>query len=245
MQIPRIFHSSQLSVNSIISLDDGARRHAIQVLRLKESAPLTLFDGLGSEFSATISSIEKHSVEVCVVDKHTPLLESPLNIHLFQVISKGERMDYAVQKATEGGVSEITPLFSERCVVKLDTKRVEKKISHWQKIALATCEQCGRNKIPTINPAISFKQMLNNGSTGAKFIFNEKAEHLLSKHPLTQQQLTKILMVIGPEGGLSEKEVKGAQSSGWNEVLLGPRVLRSETAPVVAITTMQLLWGDL
>lgn len=241
MPTPRIFSQNPLHPNSTLTLDEAARRHCVQVLRLKRGAPIVLFDGEGAEFPATIEQIERRAVTVSLQQPRQRNSESPLKIHLYQGISKGERMDYAIQKATELGVTEITPLFCERSVVKLDPKRLQKKIDHWRGVTLSACEQCGRNHIPTLHPAQPLQQLESpDNSTG--FLLNPLAtETLHTQAPATES----LSILIGPEGGLSEAEILRATESGWRGVQLGPRTLRTETATVVALTALQLLWGDL
>lgn len=241
MQIPRIYSQTPLEPASTTQLDEGAQRHVVQVLRLKQGATITLFDGSGVEYPATIEQIERKRVTVSLQSATPNNIESPLAIHLYQGISKGERMDYAIQKATELGVTEITPIFCERSVVKLDEKRLQKKQSHWQGIAISACEQCGRNQVPPVHPAVSLQQ-LSPLSDVQGLLLNPYTTQRLDQFPPPQHPLS---ILIGPEGGLSDGEIERAEKQGWQSIQLGPRILRTETATVVALTALQLQWGDL
>lgn len=241
MPLPRIYSHTPLQAEHTFLLDESAHRHVAQVLRLKSGAQLKLFDGSGQQFLATIQQIERRTTSVTLHDAITENRESPLQTHLYQGISKGERMDYAIQKATELGVTEITPLFCQRSVVKLDQKRLQKRIDHWQGVIISACEQCGRNQLPTLHPATTFEQVKSLPQSSG-FLLNPVAIRRFSDHP---KPTTSCAILIGPEGGLSEAEIHQAEEGGWSGTRLGPRTLRTETATVVALTTLQQLWGDL
>ncbi|MFT7437745.1 MAG: 16S rRNA (uracil1498-N3)-methyltransferase, partial [Polaribacter sp.] len=168
--------------------------------------------------------------------------ESLLKIHLVIGISRGERMDWVIQKATELGVHIITPIFTERTEVKLAGSRLEKRLVHWQQVSISACEQCLRNVVPTINSAVSLQQCLGTHDGGLKIVLHHRTER-----PLTELQNTNnhVTILVGPEGGLSDDEITLAESNGYNAVKLGPRVLRTETAPLAAISILQSLWGDM
>lgn len=241
MRISRLFIDTTLSPNALISLDEKASHYLIKVLRLKPNAPLVVFNGDGNQYSATIEAIEKKAVTLRTKDCEAVNNESPLSIHLAIALSKGDRMDWIIQKATELGVTAITPLTSERSEVKLKGERLEKKLQHWQQIAISACEQCGRNRVPTINA-------LSIADDWAKTV---KAERKLVLHHRTEQSIDATLtiasaaLLIGPEGGLSKREIKAAEQCGFAALQLGPRVLRTETAPLAAITLLQHSWGDM
>ncbi len=245
MPIPRIYSETELSPNSTTALSESSRRHVVQVLRLKQADPLILFDGNGGEFPATIDRIEKRSVTALVTERENPKRESPIAIHLFQGISKGERMDYAIQKAVESGVTEITPIFCERSVVKLEQKRLHKKTEHWRKVVISACEQCGRNIIPPVHDPVTLHKMLSGNGSKYGFILDPESDQKLSEFTQPEPSTESIGIIIGPEGGLTDQEMISAQDGGFHGVTMGPRILRTETAPVVAITIMQTLWGDL
>lgn len=243
MRVPRIYHPVPISTHSIIKLENDAAHHVAHVLRMQPGQNITLFHDDNRIFSAKITAISKKQVEVCT---DAPILdnkESPLEIHLGQVISRGDKMDFTIQKSIELGVSSITPLLSERCGVKLEQERLNKKVQQWQKIAIAACEQCGRNQVPVIHPVISlnkWQQTLANDVT--KLLLSPHASKGISQLALTEK---KFYLLIGSEGGLSEQEINDCIKTGFTEVLLGPRILRTETAALTAITALQVCFGDL
>ncbi len=241
MPLPRIYSPTSLHPGATIQLEPSAQRHAIQVLRLKVGARLRLFDGEGGEFNATITEIDRKKTTVTLQQAHQSRCESPLHTHLYQGISKGERMDYAIQKAVELGVNEITPLFCERSVVKLDAKRLQKKLDHWQGVIISACEQCGRSQLPRLHPGRTFEQV-RTLTDQSGFLLNPEAATRLSEHASPP---TRCALLIGPEGGLSASEIEQAEAGGWLGVRFGPRILRTETATVVALTALQQHWGDL
>ena len=240
MRNPRIYSPQPLSAGSTIELTDSAANHVGKVLRMRPEEPLILFDGEGTAVQGMIESISKKSVSVRLEHNLEGVVESPLSIHLGQTLSRGERMDYAIQKATEVGVTEITPLFSERCEVKLPKDRQEKRLRHWQQVAISACEQCGRNKVPVIHPPVSVDEWMTTQSSDLKFVLHHRTDRKLKGY----DQPTSVSLLIGPEGGLTADEIDRAEQSDFNALALGPRVLRTETAPVSAITLMQYLWGD-
>ncbi len=166
--------------------------------------------------------------------------ESPLRTHLGQALSRGERMDWAIQKAVELGVSEITPLFTERCEVKLQGERADKRQAHWQQIAVSACEQCGRSSVPVIHPPMALHDWLSALQVDVRLVLHHRTEQDLQSLPAPESAA----LLIGPEGGLSAGEIAQAEQAGFHAARFGPRVLRTETAPVVALTMLQHLWGD-
>ena len=231
----RIYQDIPLAANQSIALDKAASNHLIKVLRLKNQQEFTLFNGTGSEYPATLEVSGKHAI-AHLQDQLTPTTESQLSIHLLQGISKGDRMDIAIQKSVELGVTRITPVFCNRTVVNLKGDRLEKKLQHWRAIAISACEQCGRNIIPEISTPINV-----NAATHEDILLDPLSEspaHTLS--PVDNQ----LRILIGPEGGLTNEEIDLAISRGYVGIRLGPRILRTETAALAAITTAQALWGD-
>jgi len=237
----RIYQAGTLIEGESISLDKSASNHLIRVLRLKNNQIFTLFNGEGGEFSCRLQISGKTAVTHIdsFIQTHN---ESPLNIHLFQGISKGERMDFAIQKAVELGVHGITPVFCDRTVVNLKADRLDKKRQHWQAIAISACEQSGRNIVPRINEACSLEQALQLNSDNLKLMLEPTSNNSL-KTLITNNKLFSIY--IGPEGGFSDEEIIQAKQNDVAGVTLGPRILRTETAALSAITSIQLLWGDL
>lgn len=242
MRTPRIYHPEMITQLGPLPLSEEAAGHVGRVLRMKIGQELRLFDGSGSEFIATISSQSKKNVEVEVKQSIERSAESNLKLHLGQVISRGDKMEFTIQKSVELGVDVITPLISERCGVKLDQKRFEKKLAQWQKIAISACEQCGRNRIPSIRPIMSLENWCGEEYDGLKLNLHPRADYSINTLPTPVEQ---VKLLIGPEGGLSEAEIDMTQKYAFNDILLGPRVLRTETAALTAITALQVRFGDL
>ncbi|MCG9624460.1 16S rRNA (uracil(1498)-N(3))-methyltransferase [Vibrio mediterranei] len=242
MRIPRIYHPEPIHALGTLALSEDAAGHVGRVLRMKEGQEVLLFDGSGHEFPATITQIGKKNVDVDIQEKVSASIESPLDLHLGQVISRGDKMEFTIQKSVELGVNTITPLISERCGVKLDAKRFEKKLQQWQKIAISACEQCGRNTIPEIRPIMSLEQWCAEPSKALKLNLHPRAKYSINTLP---EPVTKVRLLIGPEGGLSAQEIEMTEQYQFEETLLGPRVLRTETAALTAITALQVRFGDL
>jgi 16S rRNA (uracil1498-N3)-methyltransferase len=214
----------------------------MRVLRLRDGDSLTLFDGRGGEYGARISGLRKDSVQVDVLEHREAERESALNLTLAQGISRGERMDWVMQKATELGVTRIIPVITERTMVKLDERQSEKKLQHWRGIAIAACEQCGRNRVPEVAAPIAYYDVIRAIEPGATRILLSPAGTLrASELPRSHH----IAMLIGPEGGLSENEQDAAVAAGFQQVRMGPRVLRTETAAIAALTVLQHDFGDI
>lgn len=242
MRIPRIYHPSALNNVHTISLTDDAANHVGRVLRMSVGDKIELFDGSNMTFEAEITAVSKKSVDVKIGQSQLSDKESPLHLHLGQVISRGEKMEFTIQKSVELGVNVITPLLSERCGVKLDAERMSKKHQQWQKIAIAACEQCGRNQVPIINDVQSLESWCRESDNGLKLNLHPRATHSINTLPADIKQ---IRLLIGPEGGLSAQEIDMTAHHGFTDILLGPRVLRTETAALTAITVLQTRFGDL
>jgi len=240
----RLFVSSALINGAEIELDGDRARYLGKVLRSRVGDRLTLFNGEGPEWPATIMRIDKNSVGLELGESVESSAESALRIHLVQGVSRSERMDFVVQKATELGVKRITPVLTEFGVVKLQPDRAEKRRLHWQKIAASACEQSGRTRLPLVDTPLPLKTWF--GSKPEKV----DAELILvpgAATPLTSTAApeTKVCVMIGPEGGFSETEYGDAEVSGFEAVSLGPRILRTESAAIAALAVLQSLWGDL
>ncbi|BEN32115.1 16S rRNA (uracil(1498)-N(3))-methyltransferase [Serratia marcescens] len=242
MRIPRIYHPQPLTDRAEIALSEDAANHVGRVLRMSAGQALQLFDGSNQVFDAEIVRVDKKNVLVRLGDGRVEDIESPLNLHLGQVISRGEKMEFTIQKSIELGVNVITPLFSERCGVKLDGERLAKKIQQWQKIAIAACEQCGRNRIPEIREAMSLEAWCAEQDGSLKLNLHPRASHSINTLP---QPVDRVRLLIGPEGGLSADEIAMTTHHGFTDILLGPRVLRTETTALTAITALQVRFGDL
>lgn len=243
MRIPRIFHPELLAGKSQCILSEDAANHVGRVLRMGEGAELILFDGSNHIFNAVIDTVSKKQIVANIRESHLDDRESPLPIHLGQVISRGDRMEFTIQKSVELGVTTITPLWSERCGVKLDGERQDKKIQQWQKIAISACEQCGRNVIPEIRPMMKLADWCKEQDAMLKLNLHPRAKYTIKSLPNVPAEGVRLL--IGSEGGLSPEEIAMTETEGFTEVLLGKRVLRTETAALATITALQTLYGDL
>lgn len=242
MRIPRIYHPDLILLDQPFALSQDATNHLANVLRLKAEHPIVLFNGDGNEYSATLIEVNKRKVLASAHAKLSLSVESPLSIHLGQGVSKGDRMDFALQKSAELGVSEITPLLTERCAVKLDAQRWQKKHQQWQKLIISACEQCGRNSLPELHPPIPLANWLAQGGEQLRLTLDPQATKSI-KHLSPPGKGVKLL--IGPEGGLSDQELYQSQQSGFSGMSLGPRILRTETAALASISLLQGLFGDL
>ena len=241
MRIPRIFTGQALQADSSVDLEPGPSHHIARVLRMQVGDALVLFNGGGGEYPATIDHLGKTQV-VVTTGCHDPReVESPLAVHLGIAVSRGDRMDWVIQKATELGVSAITPLFTERTEVKLRGERADKKVSHWQQVAISACEQCGRNRVPRIEALTWLQPWLGLCNGEVKLVLHHRA----TNGPELPTAPSTASLLAGPEGGLSEGEIGQAETAGFCSLKLGPRVLRTETAPLAALTHLQSRWGDL
>lgn len=241
MRIPRIYQPGQYSKGQTIILSEEAGQHIGLVLRMQAGESLILFNGYNQEFNATIVSAQKRKVTVLIQSMQTINRESPCQIHLAQAISKGDRMEFVVQKAVELGVTSITPIITERCVVRLDPERMQKKIAQWQAIAIAACEQSGRNQIPMIHQAQTLDKYLKMCKTALKLILEPTSTNSWREY---KEAPTDIALLIGPEGGLSTTEVLSACEYDFQALRLGPRILRTETAAIAAVVLLQAHFGD-
>ena len=238
MRLSRFFVDAPLSPGQH-ALPEAQAHYVSRVLRLNAGAVLQLFDGSGLEYPARIVEAGKKQVLVELEPGFAGMAESPLHIHLGQGLSRGERMDWAIQKATELGVNAITPLFTDRCEVRLKDERADKRLAHWRQVAISACEQCGRSVLPQINPPMLLAEWQAQVEAELKLVLHPVAVPLESHQPPQ-----RLAFLIGPEGGLSDDEVTAAADAGFLPARLGPRVLRTETAPVVALSVAQQLWGD-
>ncbi len=243
MRNSRIFQPVQLASGNVIELSDGAARHVVDVLRLRKDDRLRLFNGIEGEFDATIVDVGKRNVKVNIGQFYPGIAESPLQIHLGQAISRGDRMDITVQKAVELGVHEITPLLTEHCVVKLTAERLTKRQQHWQAIAISAAEQSGRCYIPIVHAPLRLEQWLSQLPAAAfRLLLQPAVDQKITKSTIMPQT---VALLVGAEGGLSPAEVKSALTQGFQAQSLGPRILRTETAALVAVSILQSQWGDL
>ena len=242
--MPRIYTPQALNTGLEIILEEQSSHHLAKVLRAKIGDELQLFNGDGLNWQSRITNIDKKHVRVTMLGSESNHSESPLKTHLAIAVSKGDRMDFVMQKATELGINAITPLLSERTEVKLNAERLEKKQQHWQQICIAACEQSGRSCIPTLHPLQHLRQWLVTLPSAE----NDSLKLLLHPHqnstPLPQK-LQSVMLLIGPEGGFSEEEAQQALLAEFQPWQLGKRILRTETAPLAALSIVQHRWGDL
>mgnify|MGYP000899593394 FL=1 len=239
--MPRFYVDFALSPDSVVELPDDVVRH-LNVLRVKNTEEIVLFNGNGKAYPALPEVLEKRRASVRILREEATDNESPLNITLVQAVSSAERMDFTLQKSVELGVAEIRPVISERCVVRLSGERAEKRVARWQEIVVSACEQSGRNIVPKVLPLTTYAQALQQlpQETTKLLMSLNRAQKLSDVRP----QSGKVVFMVGPEGGWTEKEEQQAFDAGFQSVTLGKRVLRTETASLAAIAAMQTLWGD-
>lgn len=239
--MPRFYVDFALSPDSVVELPDNVVRH-LNVLRVKNTEEIVLFNGNGKAYPALPEVLEKRRASVRILREEAMDNESPLNITLVQAVSAAERMDFTLQKSVELGVAEIRPVISERCVVRLSGERAEKRVARWQEIVVSACEQSGRNIVPKVLPLTTYAQALQQlpQETTKLLMSLNRAQKLSDVRP----QSGNVVFMVGPEGGWTEKEEQQAFDAGFQSVTLGKRVLRTETASLAAIAAMQTLWGD-
>jgi len=240
----RLFVSEALSNGATLELHGEHARYIGRVLRARVGDPVFVFNGEDGEWRAEITGITKSVVSILVQEHHETLTESSLKLHLVQGISRGERMDFVVQKATELGVKRISPVLTEYGVVRLDAARIEKRRDHWESVAASACEQSGRTRLPLIDAPMTLNDWFGNkpADVDAELILTPGATTSLAQ---IETPSTKVCLLIGPEGGFSESEYEDAAITGFAAVSLGPRILRTETAAVAALSVLQSIWGDL
>ena len=239
--MPRFYVDFALSPDSVVELPDNVVRH-LNVLRVKNTEEIVLFNGNGKSYPAFPEVLEKRRASVRILREEATDNESPLNITLVQAVSAAERMDFTLQKSVELGVAEIRPVISERCVVRLSGERAEKRVARWQEIVVSACEQSGRNIVPKVLPLTTYAQALQQlPQETTKLLMSLNRAQKLSD---IQPQSGKVVFMVGPEGGWTEKEEQQAFDAGFQSVTFGKRVLRTETASLAAIAAMQTLWGD-
>ncbi len=240
--MPRFYSPEKLAPGALIRLSDNAAVHASRALRMKVGDSAVLFNGDGNDYPCELTYMSKSEVSVKVKSVSANTCESPLNITLIQAISSGDRMDFTIQKAVELGVTAIQPISSQRSVVKLSGERAEKRREHWQNVVISACEQCGRAFVPEVRPATSLAQWLGQSETAELRII------LSPGAPQSLNELTKpsgdIQLLIGAEGGLTEDEISLATTHNFTPIRLGNRILRTETAALTAISSLQTRWGD-
>ena len=247
MRKTRIYYPESLSEGQELELDTQTSVRVARVLRLKSGDSVYLFNGQGGEYKSHITQLDKRHVFCKVMEFMDQSMESPLIIRLAQGISKGERMDYTIQKAVELGVHEIIPLATSRTSVNLNAERQKRRLTHWQSIVNSACEQCGRNLVPEVRSIEPLARWLEMNKSPYNIVLDPRATQGIKMFPypeqaaITQQPIT---LLIGPEGGLSPEEISLAEQHGFTPTQCGPRILRTETAAVAVLSALQSLWGD-
>lgn len=242
MTLHRVHVDLPLQCGESLTLPPAAFRHLIQVLRLKTGAAVTVFNGRGGEYRARIGQVSKRQAWIEVVEFVDVSRESPLDLRLVQAVSKGERMDWTVQKAAEIGATQVVPVLSQFCNVSMNAARWEKKRTHWQAVMTAACEQCGRTRIPALGPIQTLSDWLDSPAAGTRLILDpDQGQPIANFAGAT----APIDLLIGPEGGFSESEIRTAINAGCKAARMGPRLFRTETAGLAAMAVLQALAGDL
>lgn len=240
MPVSRIYQPVPLAVG-MLQLEENASHHLARVLRAAVKDEVIIFNGEGGEYHGVIQQINKKNVVVELskfVDRNS---ESPVVISLAQGIARGEKMDFVIQKAVELGVSEIFPIISERCNVRLDQEREQKRMQHWQAVVISACEQSGRNRLPVVHAPLMLSDWLEQSHAEMKLVLSP---HVTKKLKDVSVKPASIAVLIGPEGGLSEREIETTIKYNFTALNLGPRILRTETAAVAALSVLQFHFGD-
>lgn len=242
MRLSRLHVDAELRPGATVDLSAEAASYLARVLRLRPDDPLVVFDGRGGEYDGTVVSVTRAGVRLAVGEHRAVERESPLAVTLGLGVSRGERMDYGLQKATELGVQEVVPLLTARCVVQLDTERSASRLGHWRRVVASACEQCGRNRLPRVGAPQTLDGWLARPPAGLRLVLSPSAPLALRDLDLPQGPVT---LLVGPEGGLAPAELTLAVRAGFTPLRLGPRVLRTETAVVAALSALGACWGDL
>ena len=243
MMSTRIYHPQNMEVGQVYRLSTEASHHLLNVLRFKVGDPFDIFDGCDHEYHAQIYAIEKKQIQFLITLRMQVCRESALKIHLAQGIAKGERWTFSLQKAVELGVHSITPLWTQHVAYKWEKKLDEKKMAQWQGIVVSACEQSGRTRLPMLHPIQTLDDFLNQDQSVNKIILQPESGHHWRQIEWSAEQSVSVL--IGPEGGFSSKEYEKALAANYQGMTLGPRILRTETAVVSALTILQASYGDL
>ncbi len=243
--LTRLYFSGELQPGRKCLLPRSQARHAVRVLRLKAGEEIILFNGDGAEYRAVIERPTEDGLVVQVRESQAADREAPLPVTLAQGVSSGERMDFTLQKAVELGVAAIQPLVTSRSIVRLDAERAAKRLAHWQGVVIAACEQCGRNRVPRVEPLRAIDEwtraLAREPAAGVRLLLSPRAPTGLRN---LERPEAGVLLLAGPEGGLAPEEERDALAAGFSAVRLGPRVLRTETAALAALAALQALWGD-
>ena len=241
MRTTRIYYDSSITTGKTLTLPADASNHLVRVLRCKQDSAVVVFNGNGGEYSATLLNQDPRAAKVIINSFIDTGRESPLHIILIQGLSRSEHMDTTIQKATELGVAEIIPVICERSV-HMNEDRARKKLERWHQIAISACEQSCRNVLPGVHEVTGLEPAINTVTAGTKLVLDPAAADGIT---CIQHSNTKICVLSGPEGGLSEQEINTCADAGYHRIRLGPRVLRTETAAPAFISALQTLWGDM
>jgi 16S rRNA (uracil1498-N3)-methyltransferase len=239
--MPRVYVDARLGAEAEVVLSEDAAAHLARVLRLRAGDRVTLFNGDGRDYAGRLVGLTKRDARAAIEAASDAEPEPPLAIQLAVGVSRGERMDHVIQKAVELGVSAILPLVTERSVVRLDDERADRRHAHWRGVLVAACEQSGRRRLPALHPAVAWRSWLL-PAEGTRLLLDPGAARTLPMLPWPEAPVT---LLVGPEGGLAEAERARAARAGFTPVRLGPRILRTETAPLAALAALQVLWGDM
>ena len=242
----RFYHSGQINIDETIVLDEFAAHHAQKVMRLKNNDQLILFNGDGSDYTGHVIIISKRQVQVSIKSKKSIESESNIRVILLQALTSSEKMDLIIQKTTELGISEIQPIVCERSVVKIKNEKIEKKLLHWRQVSIAACEQCGRAEIPTIYKPVNiikYLEKISESDKTTKIILSPEATKSLNNVIPNKKQDIKVL--IGPEGDFTKQELDFSIQKGFSPIKIGPRILRTETAPMCILSILQYKYGDI
>ena len=240
MSVPRIHCDHKLGPGAQFTLDADAAQHVAKSLRLKAGDAIVVFDGRGGEYEATIQRIDRDRVDVKVGALTGDERESHLAIGLVQGLPEADKMDWIIQKATELGAAWIQPVVCERSVVRLSGERAERREAHWRRVAIAAAEQCGRTRVPEVRPTLAFMSWIAAPTDVPRWLLSPDAPSISAHAPAP----SPLELVVGPEGGFADRERSLALDRGCEAVSLGPRILRTETAPIAALSAIHALWGD-
>ena len=244
MKIPRFYQPTEIHIGEKLDLSPENHRHAIQVLRLNVNDEIVIFNAEGGEYLATIILVEKRKSNILIKSYIDANRESPLEITLALATIKPDKMDFAIQKAVELGVTAIQPIYTKRSVIKIKENRLDKKIKHWQGIITAACEQSGRTTLPTICKPINLEKYLSDSTEGMCITMLPNAKQKITD--LANPGITTgVTLLVGPEGGFTDDEEQLMADYSLTAVTFGKRILRAETAAIAGITTLQLAWGDI
>ena len=245
MQRHRFYAAPSSFAESSVTLDAEESHHLTRVLRLGEGARMFVFDGEGVEYECEVARVAKREVELNPVRRLDDVVESPLRLTLAQALIKGDKFDWVIQKATELGVTRIVPLATDHCDLKRAGERAEQRLQRWRRISLEALKQCGRRRLVEICDPAPFDDFCGSTAQSARLIFSERGGESLGEVSAKLQNVNQLSLCVASEGGWSERELLKAESSGFTPVSLGSRILRTETAAIVAVTLAQHLFGDL